>query len=495
MRLPSYLVRRTSGFTFRYVVPLHLRPVVGRKVIKHALHTTDRSTAQVKALALAVRYRRALGAMGSEMGKSLEELLSGAQAALDGGKTRDYTYRVGADGTVEMSADGAEDHRLLMETMKAFAEARAVPLPAVPQPVADIVDKPIGVPAGVKAITAGKALEAYLEVLAHKFKDRVKTYKKNKRVLEEFVRVIKPRTMLYNIARHDLAQYAQREMNKGLSLSSVNSTMIWLAGMFKWAMASGYYTDGRNPASGHVTVTAKDKRKAAARGWEEFSREQLKTLFSPENFCNLGNKLKLNDPRDRWVALIALYTGARSNEICLLELDDIVQDGEAWLIDFNLMGEFKHLKTFASERKVLIHPDLIALGLLDRVAVLRKERKKFLFPGLTFDAENGPANAPQRAFIRYLERKKIKPRAGKMGLHSFRDTVINQMKRSGVSQDWREQYVGHEQSENSTLDTSHAISYSVETPHVVAEKCHPSLCWSAHDVVDVAALKPLLTTV
>lgn len=59
VRLPTYLVRRSGGFSFRIIVPLRLRNTLRRKVIKHALHTTDPRLAQVKALYLAVRYQQA----------------------------------------------------------------------------------------------------------------------------------------------------------------------------------------------------------------------------------------------------------------------------------------------------------------------------------------------------------------------------------------------------------------------------------------------------
>ncbi|MBD4137024.1 integrase, partial [Xanthomonas citri pv. citri] len=83
--------------------------------------------------------------------------------------------------------------------------------------------------------------------------------------------------------------------------------------------------DGRNPAHGHITITKKEKRKAAALGSEPFNIEQLKNIFDFSHFHDLGNE------RDRWVALICVYTGARSNEIAKMEVADIVREEGVWV--------------------------------------------------------------------------------------------------------------------------------------------------------------------
>lgn len=80
-----------------------------------------------------------------------------------------------------------------------------------------------------------------------------------------------------------------------------------------------------------------------------------------------------------------------------------------------------------------------------------------------------------------------------MGLHSFRDTVITQMTRHGVSQGWRERYVGHEQSEKpSTLDTAHSLNYSQNAYEQLSKQCHPSLCWEQQGVLNIKKLKEFL---
>ncbi|KHL67298.1 DUF6538 domain-containing protein [Xanthomonas euvesicatoria] len=490
MRLPTYLVRRSGGFSFRIIVPLRLRNTLRRKVIKHALHTTDPRLAQVKALYLAVRYQQAFMQIdGGGVTKSLEDLLKSAQTAFGEDQTRDYTLEVSSNGGLRVETDGTQADAdnlaaALPMLLQLNEQARTQSAPSTLAPATlPPVSAVLGAPPGVKAITIAIAREKYIEV-ARKRLGKAKTFGRVVKTIDEFTAYIRPRSFVYAIQRHQIATFLEQELTKGLQRSTVNSTQIWLAGFFKWAMASGYFEDGRNPAHGHITITKKEKRKAAALGSEPFNIEQLKNIFDFNHFHDLGNE------RDRWVALICVYTGARSNEIAKMEVADIVQEEGVWVFDFNLLGEYKSTKSEASERKVTIHPDLIELGILERVERLKIAKEQYFFPDLTQAANNGPAGAPQRAFIRYIARRGIKPRMGQMGLHSFRDTVITQMTRHGVSQGWRERYVGHEQSEKpSTLDTAHSLNYSQNAYEQLSKQCHPALCWEQQGVLNIKKLK------
>ncbi len=493
MRLPTYLVRRSGGFSFRIIVPLRLRIVLARKVIKHTLHTSDPRLAQVKALYLAVRYQQAFAqADGGSVTKSLDDLLRSAQNAFSEGKTQDYILEVSPSGAMRVETDGTQADAdnlasALPMLLRLNEQARTQPVPPTPAPITlPPISAVLGAPSGVKAITIASAKEKYIEA-ARKRLSNAKTCDRVVKTMEEFTDYIKPRSFVYAIQRYQIAAFLDQELTKGLKRSTVNSTQIWLAGFFKWAMASGYYEGTNNPAHGHITITKKEKRKAAVLGSEPFNIEQLKNIFDASHFHDLGNE------RDRWVALIALYTGARSNEIAMLEVADIVLEDGVWVFDFNLIGEYKSTKSEASERKVPIHPDLIGLGILERLERLRAAKEKYLFPDLTQTAKNGPAGAPQRAFIRYIARRGIKPRMGRMGLHSFRDTVIAQMTRQGVTQGWRERYVGHEQSEKpSTLDTAHNLNYGQNAYGQLATQCHPALSWEQQGVLKISALKIML---
>ncbi|WP_057667465.1 site-specific integrase [Stenotrophomonas koreensis] len=545
MRLPHYLIYRPSGYAFRLVVPAHLRATLGRSSVKHALNTHDPRMAQAWALVLANRYRHAFQVLGSNgtMGntdKLLRQLTGKTTAEIDeigrvvpddGADRRTPSFRnesqdpsqalaealgLDADGggktytlrrdpstgqVVEMSSDGPDDHARLLEAIQATAPIRAATPAALPQ-LADILPK-AGPPSGVQPITLEAAAEQYLTYLASKDlpPNQQKTRGARVRAVRHFLAYVRPKTTtakasasrakLYDIGRVECAGFHAVKSRTVLE-NTAGNYMLWLAGFFEWAQVSGYYPQGDNPAKGFGGQSKKNKRESRARGWEPFDQDQLRTIFSPANF----ERMPL--AHSRWLVLLALYTGARSNELAYLELPDIrqMEGSSLWVFDFNIRGEFKSTKNEDSDRLTPIHPNLIALGLLERVEALKAQGEVRLFPETNLTVQNGPASATGKAFSRLLQQLRIKPRFGKIGIHSLRDTVIQTMDDADVPLDKQEAYCGHVISgTRSTQKTDHKEAYSSKTTRVAANlaaACHPALDWAKAGVVDVAAIRPLL---
>lgn len=115
MRIPSFLVRAPSGvWHFRQRVPADIAPKVGCAAIKRSLGTRDTLSAQLRALTLAQRYAWVFELVRSykvAKGKpSIEDILAAAR--------RDYRLTRGADGSVEIEANGEDDHRRAMEAVE-----------------------------------------------------------------------------------------------------------------------------------------------------------------------------------------------------------------------------------------------------------------------------------------------------------------------------------------------------------------------------------------
>ncbi|WP_297778512.1 site-specific integrase [uncultured Roseovarius sp.] len=81
----------------------------------------------------------------------------------------------------------------------------------------------------------------------------------------------------------------------------------------------------------------------------------------------------------RWLPWLCAYSGARINEVAQLTKADFFEvDGEPFYRLTTMGG--KTLKTQSSERRVPVHPDLIAEGLLDFVKASEDAPKERLFP-------------------------------------------------------------------------------------------------------------------
>jgi integrase len=159
-----------------------------------------------------------------------------------------------------------------------------------------------------------------------------------------------------------------------------------------------------------------------------FTSDDLRKLFNSKHYVQ-----GLHDTPSRfWVPLIALYTGARLNEICQLGINDVrkVSSNDRWVFDFNEQDDVpnKSLKRPHHARLVPIHKRLIDLGFLDYVSSLQNNHTR-IFPELTYKRdENKYANDLQRWFNRtYMNSKNCNITTTKTSFHSFRHTVITQL--------------------------------------------------------------------
>lgn len=483
MRVAHYLIRGRSGlFYFRLRVPADLRPALGRTVIKRAIGTRCPRVALRVAVQWAADYSQTFLGLreGSAMTKppKVEDIL----ASFARGNTRPYVIETGPQG-LRISATDAADHSRAMDALDrigalpSFAPVRAREEPQAPAIVPKDMDE---------------AIRLWALSLPRNSPGKKKTSNAKERMVREFhdwKRLRHGKDYPVNIlTRTDFAEffiYAQNTKTARGKLPAeryVENKFLVLADFLDWASTSGFYPKDDNPARGHANVPKRVKKaRAKSHGWQPFTAAQLAAIFNPDDYASMESDAA------RWLPLIALYTGARSNEMAHLELADCyVAECGAHVLDFNLLGDHKSLKTDASERKTPVHPDLIALGLWERVERLKAAGETKLFPGLNFIAQNGPANGAQRAFSRYLERLNIEARGGgKVGHHSFRDTVIEKLKKSGVARELREEYTGHELSDRQ----EHSHAYDPDfTSSDLGKACHPALSWT----LDLQRLRELL---
>lgn len=201
MRFANYLVHRPSGFAFRLIVPFDLRPVVGRRVIKKALGTHDRVSAQAIALGLAAQYalafRQLRGQQGAAMsGKrppSVAELVHGFHA----GENEVYHLDI-AKGIV--SNDDA-DHERAMEALEKLQKTWQPPV--VPPSPASAVQARSGF-----GIALGAAIRSYGAIEAPGLKPD--TWDGRQRALKTFTAFFGEYVSVDTITRPQVARRPQR---------------------------------------------------------------------------------------------------------------------------------------------------------------------------------------------------------------------------------------------------------------------------------------------
>lgn len=477
MRIPHYMTRSASGlYSFRMRVPTDVAGCVGLRLIKRTLHTTHLASARLLALQWAAAYARAFAEIrsGGAMAGKLDELL--ASIAANG----TFQYEVDLPSGFRLRADGPDDHQRAMQALKAIGYL-ADPVSAPPQRA-----QQADMPAGIERMAAGKARDAWLASIRASTLPKTLTIKKT--AVEHFVRFVGEKRELHTITRPDCARWFQQLRDEGASTPTLTNKQSYIGGkrgFMAWAMTSGYYPGEHNPAAGHVVYSMREKRQRRKLGFKAFDLSQVQTLFAPVNFERLSMSA-------RWAAVIGLYTGARASEVGQLLLRDIGEDGGIHFFRITDEGEHQRLKSEASVRTVPIHPDLIALGLLDHVQGLRDDSAPRFFPKGKADAKNGAGNWISKAFSFYLGNISSNWPPAKRGFHSLRKTVIQQLQGSGVVSELRAQLVGHE------LDDEHHATYSRDFTLTEKlngpgdEKC-PGIAVLSYGL-DLEALRKALTT-
>ncbi|WP_027469218.1 site-specific integrase [Deefgea rivuli] len=233
-----------------------------------------------------------------------------------------------------------------------------------------------------------------------------------------------------------------------ISKSTINGRMGDVSGMFKDAMREKENEElTRNVFEG---LQLNSKKTIIVR--KPFNTKDLTTLFGSG-----GYKLRAFDKAFKyWLVPMALFTGARLNELAQLHTNDIIQVNalnyesgateQIWCfrIDdamFDNEGNEvasasiplhceKRLKNDAARRQIPIHPFLLNMGFLSFVAKIKANGHVRLFPEIRPTELNHHADAPSKWFGRYREACGL-TEEGKV-FHSFRHTFSTEMQSAGV---------------------------------------------------------------
>lgn len=479
MRLAHHLLRHPTGvWHFRLTVPADLREAIGLRVIKRSLGTHDPGTAKEWAYMLGARYAHAFGALrkqGQEMGgknwddDAVNEIMRGIGANAPGGVRR---WEVQGPGGFMVRTDGSErDNAGGLEALKALKALYGGPLAP-----------PVAVKRKSTAPTLADAVSLYDTVEGKNLKPNTRAQRA--RACTSFVAKIGAKVRVDDVTRPMAAAWTDDLQRSGLSKRYVANCVSHVAQIFEAQIQKGHIS--ANPVKGVVVMKASEKRalREAGHEWEAFPLEALRLIFDP---ANLG---KTRKEHVRWGALIGLYTGARVSEVAQIFLRDFEKPEGVPCVRLTNDSDGQSLKTAASKRLVPIHPDLLRLGLWERVEALRKQGEERLFPDMRIDSNAGAGNSITKGFSYYLAGLEIKKRRAKgtIGFHSLRKTVIQTLQGSPLAAERRRALVGHEPGDEDT----HSVNYMRAWTAAELAEFFPGLKWG--EWIDFDGLRRLLPT-
>lgn len=246
------------------------------------------------------------------------------------------------------------------------------------------------------------------------------TMRKVKDILHQLPKNFKNKTEYKGKTPSEIIRMTTPETSK-LSTSTINKYLGVYAGLFGFALRNNYIKV--NPASG-LQIKQKGKKESEQRD-----------IFNESDLIKLFKNYRHRQPYQYWLPLLGLYTGCRIEELCQLYSEDIQKEGDIWIIDIN-SNNGKRLKTEGSRRKVPIHPTLIKLGFVE-FALSKPER---IFDELKM-IKHRYSHYPSRWFGEYKISRGIVSK--KKTFHSFRHTLINNLKQQQVTDYIIAELVGH----------------------------------------------------
>lgn len=442
-----WLMARISGLYCRVFVPADLRPYIGQRFIVRSLGSRDRDQARL----VAARYALAIGDLFRQLRQELsvpEPKVEDIIKTIQSGGTRDL-IRV---GRLQLP-NGAVIEGLEVDTQD---ELNAVVMHASAATTAEV-------PAWVKgsggkyrrleahAVVASLRLPEYLEYLKTRHPKYVAKAGRVVKMLLDISGDLPPDDYEPDIIDHfigrikflppnpeknkvhrdrwvkmNFLQIANDVEIRGLTQASdttVKDHIAQLAAFFSFCKGRRYM-DEESPlakrAAGQSSASVKDLR-------DPFSADDLQRIFDPETY----ETRKL--PHTFWPPLLALFTGARCNEIAQLYLDEVLNDDpkhpDRWRFMIRIAPGRKdqRLKNKFANRSIPVHPRLIEMGFLDYLSDVRSLGFDRLFPSLRWTAAAGYGDTVSDMFSGYL-RGKVKISDPRKVFHSFRHYFCTQAK-------------------------------------------------------------------
>lgn len=382
-------------------------------------------------------YRRSLGIRDSLKARSIAYKLGAMNAddlikKLKNTDSKEWSLKT---PQIEITTDGTvEDHKNAIQALETFlAHQPSQSTPPVLQ------TSSIG-------ISIQKAVSDYLSERASSIAPR--TLAAWKSDFNNLAIALKRETIVSAITPQIYTTWRIENVDH-LAVKTQHSKYSAYRNFFEWCISMGYCSI--NPVTKLKLSKNRKEQLTQERGKTRlpYSASDLLILFKNETLE------KIKKPCLYWMPLLALYTGARAEELANIDLSSIreVENG-LWAMTISKS------KTVSGTRDIPIHPALIKAGLLSYIDDLKKlwPEPTTLLPYMT------PVNG--RLTHRFSQdfgehRKKLGIDPTK-DFHSFRTTVIGRLKINNVRQDMREEFVGHESSEKSDV---HNKNYASKTKY------------------------------
>ena len=227
-----------------------------------------------------------------------------------------------------------------------------------------------------------------------------------------------------------------------IKAATVNKWLNCLGAVLNWSRKNGLIPDDvpwSDPVSGMRLTEERSNRQP----WEP---EELKALFASPIYLEGARPVGGKGEAAYWLPLLALFDGARLNELAPLCVDDVKLDAASGVRFITVIEDAdtgRSVKTESSVRAVPIHSELVRIGFLEFVDHVGQSEGSSarLFPMLTPGPKGGFGEAFSKWFGRYKRGLGIENPSSVF--HSFRHGFKDALRAAGVNEDVNDALTGH----------------------------------------------------
>jgi integrase len=248
------------------------------------------------------------------------------------------------------------------------------------------------------------------------------------------------------ITKRDALAFKDKLLEAGDTPANVNVKLTRLRTLLNYAYDNDLIAT--KPAAGISVIDPDADRNRR----KPFDRASLAAIFTSPVYAKGERPTQGRGEAAYWLPLLALYTGARLEELGQLRPCDIREeaylDGEdmertAWVIHVTEDAEDGlKIKNTGSERLVPVHPDLEALGFVRFAQAAQAADQSRIFPMLRPN-KYGRLTAKWGEWFSIYKRETCDVTDSRMVFHSFRHTFKDNARHAGLIEAVQRQIMGH----------------------------------------------------
>jgi integrase len=254
-----------------------------------------------------------------------------------------------------------------------------------------------------------------------------------------------------SIAEMRIIALSKSEDLRGLETGTLNRHLGFIDQLTEFSEAEGVELDPKLKVAKLRSVDTSDERDRDER--LKLPLPKIENLFKQSPFVNCAGWDRLSEEGGDgqslvyhgalyFIPMMIFYGGGRREEYCGLMIEDVVEDNGPYTYLHIAKNKYRRIKNAQSKRNIVLHPEIIRVGFLRYVALIRSLGYDLVFPDLFSPTTKSPlGNRYYKLFKPVLIAAGITEEG--LGSHALRHAFGAILKKKKVREELRADLLGH----------------------------------------------------